>query len=333
MRIDCSEIKTYRECGRKHQLSSRNAYHLRPITPNMNLQFGTLMHEALHAMYLGGSFDKILASTLKELTDPQLQRVMTTLLCGYYEQVLPKDLEEYKIIDVEWGFRITASQLGYEPIWVPVYDEHGEMTGEVEELILAGSVDMIALKYEDNTIWGFEHKSAKSFANPVYTHMNEQPRIYTEALDLWVKQRNEDRYNRWLSDCQRIADFDMEDGTVEPPAPEPYKLGGLLINQNKKTVKFFQHERTVCRYSPKEREQFMKSYLHTCKQIVENPITLPEPGSMKCMMCDYRAICEHYGFNELDLVDIADEFIEEFEVRDVDHLDEKQERYGADAEE
>ena len=47
IRIDVSEAKSYKECGRKWDLSSRNKFHLRPKAPNTNFLFGTLFHEGL----------------------------------------------------------------------------------------------------------------------------------------------------------------------------------------------------------------------------------------------------------------------------------------------
>ena len=47
MRVDVSEVKSYRECKRKHQFSSRNRFHLRSTIPNPNLVFGTQFHEVL----------------------------------------------------------------------------------------------------------------------------------------------------------------------------------------------------------------------------------------------------------------------------------------------
>jgi hypothetical protein len=43
-------------------------------------------------------------------------------------------------------------------------------------------------------------------------------------------------------------------------------------------------------------------------------------------MCDYSSICTTYGYGELNKALVLEEFVEEFEVRDVDHLDEKAER-------
>lgn len=62
-------------------------------------------------------------------------------------------------------------------------------------------------------------------------------------------------------------------------------------------------------------------YLH-------NYEALPQPGFMKCQMCDYASLCEGIGYNDVDMNYVNEEFGEEYQVRDIDHLDEKVERPG-----
>ena len=50
------------------------------------------------------------------------------------------------------------------------------------------------------------------------------------------------------------------------------------------------------------------------------------PSYMGCQMCDFAPVCQMYGYKDLDMNDILDEFQEEYEVRKEDHLDEKSER-------
>lgn len=316
MRIDVSEVKTYRECSRKWLYSSRNAYHLVTLAPNPNFTFGTLMHEALHGMYLGGNFDEIFDKTLRELTDPAEQRVMTTILRGYYETVLPQDLSDFQVLDIEYGFKL------YLPEFAGTKRVH-PLTNEVEDegVVLCGSIDMIALKREDNSIWGFEHKSAKAFREPVFTRMDEQPRLYTEALAAWVNRKNEQMRLNWRA-AQLLS---MPAGKKEP---EYYTLGGIYINQCKKTVKFFQYQRDACIYTLEDRKEFLKSFIQTCLIINDKPSLTPEPGAMKCMLCGYKSICEYSGFATPSRASILQEFEEEYEVREVDHLEEKIERAG-----
>lgn len=306
MRIDVSEVKSFRECGRKWELSSRNTNHLVPLVQNDAFRFGTLMHEALHSMYLGVNPDDVLDKTIRELTDPAQVRVMTTIIRGYATQILPDDLERYRVLDIEHKFQFTPPALA-DALYPSVDLATGEVT--YAPIVLCGSIDMIVLDTWDNSIWGFEHKSAKTFRDSLYIKMDEQPRLYTEALQNYVDEHN----------ALRLA----KDENLEP-----FKLGGIFVNQCKKTVKFFAHQRDACVYTVEDRQRFMSAFAATCERIAESVMSSmpPEPGMMKCQMCDYKSVCEHVGYCDVNLAEILDEFSEEFKVREGDHLDDKVER-------
>ena len=53
MITDVSEIKEFRHCKRKWQLSSRNSFHLTPCVTPPAFKMGTVFHECLHKLYLG----------------------------------------------------------------------------------------------------------------------------------------------------------------------------------------------------------------------------------------------------------------------------------------
>ena len=111
----------------------------------------------------------------------------------------------------------------------------------------------------------------------------------------------------------------------------PYTLGGIFINEVRKVQRSFDHKRTPCTYSEKDLQRFMDGFYMSCSGIVQSQvdgyIPDPEPGYMKCQMCDYSNICEHYGYGHINKDDLLQEFSEEYEVRECDHLDEKQERH------
>jgi CRISPR/Cas system-associated exonuclease Cas4 (RecB family) len=283
MKVDVSEVKAYRDCKRKWMYSSRNRYHLKPRAPKSVFLFGTLMHEALHAMYAGGDFDKLFENTLKELTDPAERRVMSTILNGYFETVYQDDAQRYKVIDIEYGFDIPFD------------------VGLTEEIHVCGSIDMITLDRTTNEIWGFEHKSVRTFRDDIYMVMDEQPRVYYIALQKWVKTYN-DAHNT------------------------DYVLGGIFINECKKTVKEFQHKRTPCIYTQDDLSSFLGQFMRTAIHMYNDDEGEPAPGSLKCQMCDYASLCAFSGFSLQSLESIVDEFEEEYMVRDVDHLEEKVER-------
>lgn len=297
MRIDVSEVKSYKECGRKWDLTSRNKFHLRPTAPNPNFLFGTLFHESLHAMYMGGNPDAAVDNACKELGDPAMQRCIVTMLSGYAQEVLPKDLEKYKVLDIEHSFEL----------------EYEDLPG----ITLCGSIDMIVEEKKTGLLFGFEHKTAKAFRPAIYTTLDEQPRLYTEAL---IKYAQELALSR--------------DGEVITSEEAAERVGGIFINQVKKVQKYFDYQRDLCSYTPEDRANFMNSFKTSCRQIQsradtsdENTAYLPEPGYMKCQMCDFSNICDHYGYQNINKNALLKEFEEEYEVRDCDHLDEKQERH------
>ena len=292
MRIDVSEVKTYRECKRKHQFSSRNRYHLIPSTPNDNLIFGTQFHEILHSIYLGVPLEQILQWIDKEVTDPVYWKTATAMAKGYYNEVyLPADKDRYKVIDIEKSFKFPLI----------------EYTENKDTIYVCGSIDMVALDLQTNELVGFEHKSAKNFRPDVYNFVDEQPRLYSIAL-------------------RKILVEYIEQGRV----PADTKIGPIYLNQVKKMQRSFDACRAECRYTDTDLERFMTSFINSAKSIHNDSVSdvdeLPEPGFMKCQMCDYADLCMHYGYNYIDKDELLNEFEGEYSVREVDHLDEKSER-------
>lgn len=168
MRVDVSEIKTFRGCKRQWELSSRNRFHLQSFVTPKAFAMGTLFHESLHALYLGASIDKVMEMVKKEM-DPDNDLALLAMIPGYAREVLPEDLEMYQILDVEHKFSIPVT----------------------EDLEICGSIDMIALNVLDNKIYGFEHKTAKNFRDETFLWMDDQPRVYTVALIQYLKKYNE----------------------------------------------------------------------------------------------------------------------------------------------
>ena len=315
IRFDVSELKTYKDCARKWELSSRNAYHLRPRVISPNLTFGTLFHEGLHALYAAAepNVDGILDTLLKELEgDSVAQKVMTTMITGYYDEVLPGDKARFKVLDIERGFEFSIPELS-KPDWVD--DETGEVKVG-DKVVACGSIDMIALDKETNEVWGFEHKSCKNFRTDVYHMLDEQPKMYYLALQGIVDQLNEER------------------SAATTPVPMPYTLGGLYVNEVKKLSTKFAYQRRMCKYSVRQLAKFYCGVLHHGAQIVKHTQTIEHtdlnlptsPGYLKCAMCDYANICAQYGDEDTDLELLLDDFAEEYQVRETDHLDEKMER-------
>lgn len=298
MRFDVSELKTANECGRKWMYSSRNAMHLRPKVQNDNLFFGSLFHECLHALYLGGNPDKIVEQAVRECQgDITMQKVITAMIRGYATEVLPDDLERYRVIDIEHSVHFTTS----------VIDPKDGKPIEV-----CGSIDMVCIEKVTNLVWGFEHKTCSKFRPDIYIMLDEQPRTYDIEL-------------------QKFADALNKEYEMKFHEPGPYKVGGIFINEVKKVQRKFEYKRSKCCYSSIERENFKKKLDRMAAHLLEmregnDGLCECSPGYLKCQMCDYASLCLTYRDMEVDLPELLEEFAEEYEVRECDHLDEKVER-------
>ena len=64
MIVDVSEIKEFRHCKRKWQLSSRNSFHLTPCVTPPAFKMGTVFHECWHKLYLGRTKQKLRSTAL-----------------------------------------------------------------------------------------------------------------------------------------------------------------------------------------------------------------------------------------------------------------------------
>lgn len=290
MRVDVSEVKTWKDCKRKHLFNSRNRYHLVPNKPNDNLIFGTQFHEVLHMIYMGVSIDKILEWIDREVTDSVYWKTMNNMAQGYYNGPYQKDKDRYVVIDIEKKFDYPAISSG---------------DGDDEPVRLCGSIDMVCIDVLTGKLCGFEHKTAKNFRPDVYNIIDEQPRVYTWALKKILDDYH--RHNKYLE----ITEVDC-----------------IYLNQVKKLQTKFEFQRTECRYSEEDLNNFMDDFCRTIHDIAIGDVdTAPCPGFMKCQMCDYADLCMHYGYKNVEKENILEEFADEFQERDHDHLDEKTQRH------
>lgn len=312
MRVDVSEIKTYKSCKRQWKLSSRNAFHLRPLITPSHFALGTIFHESLHQMYMGAPLDKVMDFVRKEISTDS-EAALLAMVPGYYKKVLPYDLERFKVLDIEHHFNFVPADLE---------------TGEVldPDVEVCGSIDMIVLDIEENAIYGFEHKTCKNFRDSSFMWMDEQPRVYTYALMQYVQEYNRKQEEKWLFLC----DMSEAEGTRLPAKPEPAALGGIYINEVKKLLRDFKYQRTLCKYPHDDMVNFMRAFFKTCcachQDVVSDDPAVPSPSYFGCSMCDYKTICETYMYSTLNRDEVLKEFKEEFKVREGDHLDEKTER-------
>lgn len=314
MKVDVSEIKTFKSCRRQWQLSSRNKFHMRPIVTPPQFALGTIFHESLAQLYLGVPYEKVMEMVRREMQTDN-DAALLAMIPGYYQKVLPGDLDRYRVLDVEHHFEIAPKTSDGEYLFPlePVVDKS---TGEVQydgnsnplmvsSLLVCGSIDMIVLDEAQNKIYGFEHKTCKSFRDESYLWMDEQPRVYTWALKEYV------------------AEYNAKHGTN-------CELGGVYLNEVKKLLRNFQYQRTLCVYTDEDLDNFMQAFFEdclSCKHAVDtNSYAAPKPSYFNCNMCSFKTICTTYMYANLDKAEVLDEFKEEFVERTEDHLEEKAER-------
>lgn len=314
MKVDVSEIKTFKACRRQWQLSSRNKFHIRPIVTPPQFSLGTIFHESLAQLYLGVDIDKVMAMVRREMQYDN-DAALLAMIPGYYKNVLPGDLDRFRVLDIEWHFEVPPTTSDGEYLF-PVEHKVDKSTGELcydnngdpilePSLVVCGSIDMIVADDELNKIYGFEHKTCKSFRDESYLWMDEQPRVYTWALKNY------------------IADYNTRHGTT-------YELGGVYLNEVKKLLRQFQYQRTLCTYSDEDLDNFMQAFFNdciACKHAVDsNNYAAPKPSYFSCGMCSFKTICTTYMYENLSKEKVLEEFKEEFVERTEDHLEEKTER-------
>lgn len=314
MRVDVSEIKTFKSCRRQWQLSSRNKFHMRPIVTPPQFALGTIFHESLAQLYLGVPYEKVMEMVRREMQTDN-DAALLAMIPGYYKNVLPGDLDRFKVLDIEHHFEIAPKTSDGEYLF-PLEPMVDKATGEVQydangdplmvsSLLVCGSIDMIVLDEAQNKIYGFEHKTCKSFRDESYLWMDEQPRVYTWALKEYVEEYNA----KHGTNCE---------------------LGGVYLNEVKKLLRNFQYQRTLCTYTDEDLDNFMRSFFEdclSCKHAVDNnSYAAPKPSYFNCNMCSFKTICTTYMYANLDKAEVLDEFKEEFVERTEDHLEEKAER-------
>lgn len=335
MKVDVSEIKTFKACRRQWQLSSRNRFHMRPIVTPTQFALGTIFHEALAQLYLGVSLDKVMAMVRREMQTDN-DAALLAMIPGYYKNVLPDDLDRFTVLDIEHHFDIAPTTSDGEYLF-PIehaidpktgefmYDDNGDPIMQ-PSLTICGSIDMIVIDKETNEIFGFEHKTCKNFRDESYLWMDEQPRVYTWALKEYIRNYNEKQYAKWLDLCQQAEAL----GERMPAAPAPAKLGGVYLNEVKKLLRQFQKQRTLCTYTDEDLDHFMQAFFTdctACKHAVDNnSYAAPKPSYFNCGMCSFKTICSTYMYAPLNEAEVLEEFKEEFVKREEDHLSEKAER-------
>lgn len=343
MKVDVSEIKTFKACKRQWQLTSRNKFHLRPMVTPPAFAFGTIFHEALAQLYLDVPLDKVMEMVRREMQS-DTDAALLAMVPGYYRNVLPDDLERFTVLDIEHHFNIVPTTSFGEYLFplVPstdpktgerIYDANGNPVME-PSLTICGSIDMIVLDREEGKIYGFEHKTCKNFRDESYLWLDEQPRVYTWALKKFVEEYNQKQRMKWQQEYEAVCRGEGvepgDPGIVFRDPPQPVTLGGVYLNEVKKLLRQFQYHRTLCTYSDEDLDNFMLAFFNDCREckhmVDSNSYAAPKPSYMGCSMCTFKTICSTYMYENLDREKILHEFSEEFVERTEDHLEEKTER-------
>lgn len=304
MKIDVSEIKTFRHCKRQWQLSSRNQFHLTAMVQPTAFAVGTVFHESLHKLYLGKDIEDVKQYIANSEVSKDDKVLLYSMIQGYYRNVLYKDQERFDVLDIEYHFEIPVKEMCVE-LGIPV-----ELVADCEDVTLCGSIDMICVDKQTGEVWGFEHKTAKNFRNEVYCWMDEQPRLYYAALLRRVKQLNEQLHREG-----KLA---------------YYELGGVYINEVRKLIRASESKRTPLSYPDDDLRNFMYGLLTSvaeCHKMVNDDRIprVPQPDYMVCTNCMFNTICQTYQYADIKLPELLDEFSMEFKVREQDHLEEKTE--------
>lgn len=343
MKVDVSEIKTFKACKRQWQLTSRNKFHLRPMITPPAFAFGTIFHEALAQLYLDVPLDKVMEMVRREMQS-DTDAALLAMVPGYYKNVLPDDLERFTVLDIEHHFNIVPTTSFGEYLFplVPstdpktgerIYDANGNPVME-PSLTICGSIDMIVLDKEEGKIYGFEHKTCKNFRDESYLWLDEQPRVYTWALKKYVEEYNTKQRMKWQQEYEAVCRGEGvepgDPGIIFRDPPQPATLGGVYLNEVKKLLRQFQYHRTLCTYSDEDLDNFMLAFFNDCREckhmVDSNSYAAPKPSYMGCSMCTFKTICSTYMYENLDREKILHEFSEEFVERTEDHLEEKTER-------
>ena len=271
-KVSVSDIKSFQGCKRQWQLSSRNGMYIRPRVTAPAMVTGQLFHRALHQMYIGSDIDDIMLMVKREM-GPEGDPALLTMLPAYYKEVAVPDLERFKVLDVEHEFHI------------PYESDHWSL----EDLDLFGFIDMVVVEKDTGIVYGFEHKSTRSFRNEQYLWMDEQPRVYYYALQ------------------QYVAGCNRDTGTE-------YTFGGIYLNEVKKLLSKFQYKRTLCVYSEEDLNNFMEGFFAQCLQsqlvAFSGQACSPTPGFMSCSMCAYSTICSKHMYETSTLT--ADNILRDF---------------------
>ena len=148
MRVDVSEIKTFKSCRRQWQLSSRNKFHMRPIVTPPQFALGTIFHESLAQLYLGVPYEKVMEMVRREMqTDND-----AALVAMEFDRMLPagetpRDTEGYE------GFyhlcEIRGDESSAEAVFI--LRDHDRDKFEARKAFLRQTADYLNAKYGAET--------------------------------------------------------------------------------------------------------------------------------------------------------------------------------------
>lgn len=341
--LSTSEVKTYKSCKRQWEFTSRNRMMVKPIITPKALALGTLWHEALASLYSGASYDAVWELVQQEMSPDDL--ALKAMLPQYYDQVLVHDLKNWKVLEVEHKFEFPTGikyydhtkvecQICKEVFSIDIFDSFTRYPEAIfldasgkqvvcpnckvnalifqvdTEVNMTGAIDLIIYDELEDKVFGIEHKTCAKFRDDTFGQMDEQPRVYFEALEHYItkiKHKRDKKGNLLI--------------------PETATNGGIVISETKKLLRDFQFKRTVYTYTPEDHAAFWKAWrnnLELCTlSIRSNKAEAPQPNYFACQMCDFKSVCGIQGYAPISKKELLQDFSLEFEERTVDYLDEK----------
>jgi len=292
VKFSISEVKSFLACERQWSLSSRNRTPLRALETSTALKLGTIFHESLAYAYNRkeeANLEQILMTCAPHLQNDKDFAILSKMLTGYFQDVLPTDLEKWEILEIEYCFNHPLVTLSTKQL----------------DVYITGAIDLIVYEAETNTIWGIEHKTAKAYRESTFAQMDAQPRLYAEMLTTLY----------------------LKDAISRNRVPSDAKVGGIIINEVKKLSTKFDYKRTVMQYDNDSRLHFnanLTAILERMLNTLEQDFCAPTTHHASCSYCSFKNVCLEFTYKPVTVDTILhhETLSEQFKVRTVDYIQE-----------
>jgi len=310
MRFSYSDIKSFKSCRRKWDLSSKNRQGWRKKRKADALFLGSGIHKALEFYYRKG-WD------LKKTFLAWYNHQINEMIIKTNENRLEMKKE---VINNREDFRSMINEFGYNEqkvLGLKMLENYSDTFNNIvktEKYItmdigmgnhLSGRIDGIE-KDKDGFLWNVEHKTAKNF-NPDKLDTNEQPDFYTLFASLvYEKDIVGTIYNVLLKDYYKEPRV-LQSGELSTAKNQgtSYKLymkkakeiyeDDIPNNIIKYSEWLKKNEKELCVQhkiykTKKEQHNFKIQLLDTINDMLDNRRIYKNPG-LHCNWCDYKEVC------------------------------------------